>query len=269
VLLNLIVTIIIFYGIYIGLLFLFQRVIIYPGMAIGERHFQTHWIKKDQINWIKTPVGKIETWFIPSKKSPDGSQNPVIIFAHGNYELIDFCEYETRELNNLGYDVFLIEYPGFGRSEGSASRETINTAYVSGYNWLIANRQSDPNKIVGFGRSLGGGAICDLVEKRHMAGVILQSTFSNVRSFAIRYGAPSCLVKDQFDNVDILKKYKNPVLIIHGRYDNIIPFWHGETLAQNTPQAEFIAYDCEHNDCPPDWERYWKTIARFLNRTFK
>jgi pimeloyl-ACP methyl ester carboxylesterase len=269
VIINYIVVAIVVYSIYLIFLYFAQRALIFPGRTIGAKQYQTEWISEDQINWIDTPEGKIETWYISSGNNSTNQQNPVVIFAHGNYELIDYCEVETRGLNQLGYDVFLIEYPGFGRSNGETSRESINTAYVSGYDWLISNKNINPDKIIGFGRSLGGGAICDLSEKRALAGVILQSTFSNVKSFARRYGAPSFLTRDPFDNVEIMKNYTKPVLIFHGRHDALIPFWHGETLAKNIPQAEFIAYNCEHNDCPPDWNEYWHMIDRFLKKTLE
>ncbi len=262
--LNILVTGIIVYCVYLIFLYFAQRALIYPGRTLGPKQYQTGWITEEYINWIDTPEGKIETWFIPSKNNNTNQGNPVVIFAHGNYELIDYCEVETRGLNQLGYDVFLIEYPGFGRSKGMTSRESINTVYVWAYDWLVSNKNVDPDQIIGFGRSLGGGAICDLVEKRSLAGVILQSTFSNVKSFAKRYGAPAFLARDPFDNVEIMKNYSRPVLIIHGRQDALIPFWHGETLAKNIPQSEFIQFDCEHNDCPPDWKAYWQIIDRFI-----
>ena len=269
VILNYVIPVIIVYLAYLILLYFVQRTLIFPGRSIGAKQYQTDWIKEDQINWLDTPQGKIEAWYIPSKKKSKDQQNPLIIFAHGNYELIDYCENETRGLNALGYDVFLIEYPGFGRSDGSTSRESIDAVYVSAYDWLISNRQVNPDQIIGFGRSLGGGAICDLAEKRSLAGVILQSTFANVKSFARRYGAPAFLARDPFDNIEIMKNYTKPVLIFHGRYDALIPYWHGETLAKNIPQADFITYECEHNDCPPDWDHYWQTIDNFLKRTLE
>ncbi|MEJ2543734.1 MAG: alpha/beta hydrolase [Calditrichaceae bacterium] len=264
VILNILVTIIIIYCAYLVLLYFGQRALIFPGRSIGSKQFETEWISDDQINWIDTPEGKIETWFIPAPDSNSNQANPVVIFAHGNFELIDYCEIETHGLNHLGYDVFLIEYPGFGRSNGTTSRESINATYVAAYDWLISNKDIDPDQIIGFGRSLGGGAISDLAKKRSLAAVILQSTFANVQSFAKRYLAPAFLTRDPFDNVAALKNFTNPVLVIHGRQDALIPFWHGETLAKNIPQSEFIAFDCEHNDCPPDWDDYWQMIDQFI-----
>ena len=269
VFINITVTVFIVYCCYLIVLYFIQRMLIFPGRSIDAKQFQTNWIKRDQINWINTPVGKIETWYIPAYTNDSSGKNPIVIFAHGNFELIDYCQVETEGLNKLGYDVFLIEYPGFGRSKGITSRESINEVYVSAYDWLIDNKNADPHKIIGFGRSLGGGAICDLAGKRSLAGVILQSTFANVKSFAKRYGAPEFLTRDPFDNVEMMKDFKAPVLIFHGRHDELIPFWHGETLAGSIPQAEFIAYECEHNNCPPDWEEYWKIIEHFLKNTLE
>jgi len=270
VILNILVTAFIIYSAYLILLYFAQRALIFPGRSIGPKQFQTEWISEEQINWIDTPAGRIETWFIPSNKNDSLHQgNPVVIFAHGNFELIDYCEVETRGLNNLGYNVFLIEYPGFGRSKGETSRETINAVYMAAYDWLISNKNGNPDQIIGFGRSLGGGAISDLAEKRALAAVILQSTFADVKSFAKRYLAPAFLTRDPFDNVEALKNYSNPVLIIHGRQDALIPFWHGETIYKNILHSEFVAYDCEHNDCPPDWDAYWKMIDRFIKDAVK
>ena len=269
VILNILVTAIIIYCAYLIFLYFVQRALVFPGRSIGKKQYQTDWIYEDQIHWIDMPEGKIETWFIPSPKNNSNQVNPIVIFAHGNFELIDYCEVETRGLNDLGYDVFLIEYPGFGRSKGKTSRESINAVYIAAYDWLIANKKADPDQIIGFGRSLGGGAISDLAEKRSLAALILQSTFANVESFAKRYLAPTFLTRDPFDNVAALQNYTNPVLVIHGRQDALIPFWHGETLAKSIPQSEFVAYDCEHNDCPPDWEAYWKMIDQFIKESLK
>jgi pimeloyl-ACP methyl ester carboxylesterase len=269
VLVNLIITIVSIYLIYLIFLYLVQRKLIFPGQSIGPEDYQDHWVKEDQKFRINTPEGSIEAWYIKSKFNSSAAQNPVVILAHGNYELIDFCSVETEGFNKLGYDVFLVEYPGFGRSEGRSSREAISSVYTTAYDWLMKNKNFEWQQIAGFGRSLGGGVICDLAEKRPLAGIILQSTFTSVKSFAKRYGAPAFLTRDPFDNIQSLKNFANPVLVIHGRRDALIPFEHGKKLAENISRAEFIAYDCGHNDCPPDWEQYWDTIGKFLSRIFE
>jgi fermentation-respiration switch protein FrsA (DUF1100 family) len=91
------------------------------------------------------------------------------------------------------------------------------------------------------------------------------STFTSVRSFAIRYLAPKFLVRDPFENLAVVQDYEGPILILHGRQDNVIPYSHGVKLHRAAPHSKFISYEAGHNDCPPDWRAFWKDIESFLN----
>lgn len=241
---------------------------IFPGRSLGKAEFQTEWVNEDQKVWIKTSSGKVEAWLIKTSKRNIYASTPIVIFAHGNFELIDFCLLETKGFNDLGVDVFLVEFPGFGRSDGKPSQPSITEAYIKAYDWLVKNQNIKPDQIFGFGRSLGGGVICSLAKEREMRTLILQSTFTSVRSFARRYLVPEFISRDPFDNLSVIQAFNKPVLIFHGRFDELIPYHHGEALAKNAPQAELISYDCEHNNCPPDWDEYWKTVQQFLNKIF-
>lgn len=262
--LHYLLIILIIYIAYVLILFFMQRHMIFPGRALKSGDFQTHWVQDDQKHWIETNSGKVEAWFFRTRNRTRLPFTPVIIFAHGNFELIDFCQAETQEMNQLGADVLLMEFPGYGRSAGKPSEASITDAYVRAYDWLINTQNVNPQHIIGFGRSLGGGAICALAGKRPLRAMILQSTFSSVRSFARQYLVPSLLTRDPFDNVAVVHSFDNPTLIIHGKHDEIIPYKHAKILAESAPQATLISYDCAHNDCPPDWEAYWKLIAEFL-----
>ena len=90
------------------------------------------------------------------------------------------------------------------------------------------------------------------------------SCFTSVRSFAIRYLAPSFLIRDPFDNLAVVRDYSGPVLVIHGRIDEIIPFGHGKALHAAARNGKMIAYEAGHNDCPPDWAVFWRDVEEFL-----
>ena len=160
--------------------------------------------------------------------------------------------------------VLLVEYPGYGRSAGSPSQSSITEAFVAAYDALIARKDIDASRIVLFGRSLGGGAVCALSIKRPSAAQILMSTFTSARSFAKRYLAPSFLVRDPMDNLAAVEQYEGPILVIHGRHDTVIPYSHGISLHKAARAGKLITYDAGHNDCPPDWEVFWKDIEAFL-----
>jgi pimeloyl-ACP methyl ester carboxylesterase len=170
-------------------------------------------------------------------------------------------------LRRLGIGVLLVEYPGYGRSQGSPTQASITEALVAAYDTLLDHPQVDPSAIVLFGRSVGGGAVAALAAQRPSAALILFSTFTDVRSFATRYGLPGWAVRDSFDTLAVVRWYPQPVLILHGRHDRTIPYAHAVTLHQAAAQGELIPLACDHNDCVTDWHRFWQERYPFLVRT--
>ena len=214
--------------------------------------------------WLITAKGKVEAWYIPATDSVAGNKRPAVIFSHGNGELIDYCVEEFLPYNALGVDLMLVEYPGYGRSKGRPSQRSIREVMVKAYDWLKDREDIDSNKIIAHGRSVGGGASCVLAKERDVCALILQSTFTDTKQFAKSYLLPSFLVLDKFDNKKILKSYDEPVLLIHGEHDEIIPYKNSVELSKIAKSATFITYNCRHNDCPPDVYQYWKDIQKFL-----
>jgi fermentation-respiration switch protein FrsA (DUF1100 family) len=251
------------YFFYCGLLFVMQRRVLFP------RHLTEHPSNTENIPglekiWVATSFGKIETWFLPQTAGRVTEPAPAVIFAHGNGELIDFWPHELKKLSRLGIGVLMVEYPGYGRSKGSPSQKNITEAFTGAYDVLVTREDVDSSRIVLLGRSVGGGAVCRLAANRPSAALILMSSFISIRSMASKYLVPYFLVRDPFDNLAIVRTYQGPVLVVHGRYDEIIPFSHGKTLFQAAKQGKIITYESGHNDCPPSWDTFWREIETFL-----
>ncbi len=104
-----------------------------------------------------------------------------------------------------------------------------------------------------------------MATKRPSTAIILTSTFTTTRAFAPRYFVPGFLVKDTFDNLAVIREYNAPVIIFHGTYDEIVPYNHGIELSKAAKNAKMITYSCGHNDCPPDYNLFWKDIELFLS----
>ena len=217
-----------------------------------------------ETHWLETSQGKTEAWYLPPNPKNHPHPFPAVIFAHGNGELIDYWPEELSWFPKQGIGLLLIEYPGYGRSQGTPSQNNISKVFLKGYDLLAKRDDVDSDRIILFGRSIGGGAICDLAGKRPSAGMILMSTFTSARFFAAAYLAPSFLVLDPFENIDVIKTYEKPVLIVHGKIDDVVPFHHGEALYKAAQQGRLITYACSHNDCPPDWQQFWHDIMPFL-----
>jgi pimeloyl-ACP methyl ester carboxylesterase len=203
----------------------------------------------------------VEAWFLlPIDSDPP---YPVIIYAHGNGELIDYWASEFQVVREWGIGVLLVEYPGYGRSSGRPKQSTITEVFASAHDYLIERQDVRSSAIVGYGRSLGGGAICQLAATRPLAALILESTFSSVADLARPMGVPRWLVRDHFDNVSVLREYGGPVLLLHGDRDRVIPVTHGERLHDEARQSTLHLMNCGHNDCP----RPWGDIHEFLVTT--
>lgn len=252
------------YAAYCTLLFMIQRQMIFPRGLIGSAPVTLPDNLAIEITWLTIPGGAVESWYIPARGVSANGPGPALIFAHGNTERIDVCAAELLPFTALGIGVLLVEYPGYGRSTGTPSQKSITAAFVAAYDMLAARPDVDPSKIILYGRSLGGGAVCALAAKRPAAALILASTFTGIRAMASRYLVPGFMVRDPFDNLVVLRAFNGPVLIVHGRHDDIIPFHHGTALQKTARRAKLLAYECGHNDCPPDAERFWRDIVTFL-----
>jgi len=255
------------YILYCALLFLAQRRLMFPRHLARPPSMGV--IPASGIEKLRVPFsgGDVEAWFLPPGLLQPGDRAPVVIFAHGNAEVIDYLPEEFEWMRELGMGVLLVEFPGYGRSQGSPSQASITEAFVSGYDMLAQRSDVDKNRIVLMGRSVGGGAVCALAEKRPAAAIVLMSTFTSARVFSTAYFAPGFLVLDPFDNLSAIQHYSNPVLIFHGVNDEIIPFSHARALAGAAPRGNLIDYTCGHNDFPPDQDRFRRDLSKFLIET--
>lgn len=254
----------IFYCGYCIFLFLMQRSIIFPRKQIPFPTDSGVLIPGLEKTWLDTEFGKIETWYLPPSSGPQSRPAAAVIFGHGNGELIDYWPEALQNFMRMGIGLLLVEYPGYGRSSGTPSQKSITGTFVAAYDALLSREDVDPSRIILFGRSLGGGAVCALARQRPSAALILMSTFTSVQSMAAKFLAPKFLIRDPFNNLEVIKGYPEPVLVIHGRYDRIIPFAHGADLHREAKNSKLITYESGHNDCPPDWNQFWKDIKLFL-----
>lgn len=250
---------------YCGFLYFFQRTILFPrSQAIPAPHAADRFPRLEKIR-LDLPFGEVESWFLPPQSNDD--PGPAIIFAHGNAELIDHWPEFLHPLTQFGIGVLLVEYPGYGRSEGDPSQETVTAAFVEAYDRLVERKDVDADKVVFAGRSVGGGAVCALLQRRKPAAVILMSTFKSVASMAKRFGVPGFFVRDPFDNLKAVRSFDGPLLVLHGKRDDIIPYAHGREISRAAPDGRLITYDCAHNDCPPSWDVFYGDILNFLSET--
>ena len=255
---------VIIYVSYAAFFFLMQRRMIFPGAHMRPVSDGRSDPRLEQL-WLSTSYGRVEALYLPAQGDTLPERTPAMIFTHGNAEFIDNWLDNLGGFPLTGVSLLQVEFPGYGQSEGSPSQKSIAEAVTAAYDWLAARSDIDMGKIVVMGRSVGGGPAADLTQHRPVAALILQSTFSSTGAMAWRsYKLPPFLALDPFDNRNAVAAFNGPVLIMHGRHDDIIPYEHAVTLSRAAEEAKLVTLDCAHNDCPGSWRAFWSNVAIFL-----
>jgi hypothetical protein len=252
-------TVVGLYLAYVLILLLLQRRLMFPGAPLAPSDAPPG--ANIERLWISTNKARCEAWFMPP---PDREGPcPAIIFAHGNAERIEQWVMPFQTFTSMGFGVLLVEYPGYGRSRGKPSQKTISGIMTRAFDTLAARKNVDSQRIIGMGRSIGGGAVCRIPPDRP-AALVLTSAFTSARAFARRFFYPPFAVLDPFNNIAALRAYYGPVLIQHGLRDETVPVSHARALARASGRSRVLLDECGHNDCPPDWSRFCEQVVEFL-----
>jgi pimeloyl-ACP methyl ester carboxylesterase len=242
---------------YFGLLFLAQRRLVFqppPGRPPPDRG-------RAEVVRLRVPsVGSVEALYLAPQAGGDRPA-PLLLFTHGNAELADDWVDGFDVPRLWGWGVLLLEYPGYGRSDGRPSERSITAAALAAFDWASRQPGIDDRRIVAYGRSLGGAPAARVAAERPVAALVLESAFTSVRSLARRFLAPGLLVRDPFDVMADVKRFNGAVLVVHGGSDSVVPAEHGRALAAALPTAEYHELRCGHNDCP----RPWPQLKAFLD----
>ncbi|HLO84369.1 MAG TPA: alpha/beta hydrolase [Nostocaceae cyanobacterium] len=200
---------------------------------------------QDSQNIIKLPSAdntKISAIYLPNSEA-----RYTILYAHGNAEDLGDIQEVLEKLRKWGFSVFAYDYRGYGTSEGTPNESHAYQDIETAYNYLTQNLRIPPEKIIVLGRSVGGGSAVDLASKKPVAGLIMESAFTS--AFRVVVPVP-ILPFDKFTNLEKIKKVKCPVLVLHGRLDDTIPFSHGEKLFAAAPLPKLALWvdEANHND---------------------
>lgn len=248
---------------WLAFVFLVQRRIAFPGTYREPPRAEARAPEGVEQIWLDTPHGRVESWLI---RAPSAASAPTAIFGHGNGELIDDWRDAMALLTLEGVNVLLVEFPGYGFSEGAPTRATIAGAFEAAYDRLRARDDLDAARLFSYGRSMGGGAAADLARTRPVAALVLQSTFSSAAAMARGSFVPGFVVRDRFDNEAVVRETDAPVLVLHGRTDDVIPFAHAERVVSARDGLDVVEIGCGHNDCARVWPEIVAEITDFLRR---
>lgn len=188
----------------------------------------------------------------------------VILYSHGNAEDVGDLMPLMELFRDHGFSILSYDYEGYGTSMGRPSEKGVYRDIEAAYRYLVNDLKIDPSRIIIQGRSIGSGAAVELASKEKAAGLIIES--GCVSAFRIRTVIPVAPF-DRFNNIAKIRNIHYPVLVMHGKKDSIMPFWHGQALFKkaNPPKMYLWVDGADHNDF--FWvasDNYWKAIRDFV-----
>ncbi len=208
---------------------------------------------------------KLFGWYMPSQ-----STDSILLYCHGNAGNISHRLDTIKIFYDLGISVFIFDYRGYGKSEGQPTEHGTYEDAIAAWNYLTETRLVDPARVIIFGRSLGGSIAAWLAQDKLPAGLILESTFTSLADIAAKlypYLPVRMLLLYSYNTFEYLSQVQCPVLIIHSRDDEIIPYEHAESLFDVTNEPkQFLEIIGSHNEgFITSGERYREGIESFID----
>ncbi|MBM4054850.1 MAG: alpha/beta hydrolase [Planctomycetes bacterium] len=205
------------------------------GLSYEDVSFQT----KDGLN--------IHGWFIPAEQA-----RGALLFCHGNAGNISHRIDSIKIFHDLGLSTLIFDYRGYGKSKGRLSEKGTYRDAEAAWDYLIQNRGIPPEKIILFGRSLGGAVAAWLAKTHTPAALIVESAFTSITDVGMElypYIPIRYISRFHYATKNYLKAIDCPLLIVHSRDDELISFRHGQRLfdAAHEPK-EFLEITGDHNE---------------------
>ncbi len=203
-------------------------------------------------------------------REPEGA--PAILFLHGNAQEVYSWSLVREELQPLGYRMLLIDYHGYGKSGGEPHENGLYLDGKAALEWLRERGIEEGDTVV-FGKSLGGAVACEIAQGRQLKALVLESTFTSLKSVARKLfpflpkGIP---LGETYDSISKIGRARCPVMVIHGDRDELIPVEEGMELFEAAPEPKelYLVRGAGHNDVSlTAGGEYARRIASFLEES--
>ena len=236
-------------GLTVLIYFLQSSLIYYPNLAGRSLSAtpQQIGLAFEDVELVTGDKVRLHGWFVPSENA-----RGTLLFMHGNAGNISHRLDSIAIFNRMNLDVFIFDYRGYGQSQGRTTEKGTYRDAEAAWSYLTATRGIDANRIIVFGRSLGSSIAAWLASRHTPAALILESSFSSVPSMAQRlYPAlpVKWLSKFDYDTRRYVSDIACPLLVVHSKTDDIIPYAEGRIVFDAAPPAkQFLDIRGGHND---------------------
>lgn len=206
---------------------------------------------------------KLHGWFIPHESAAH-----TLLFFHGNAGNIGHRLDKISMLHNIGINIFIFDYRGYGKSQGRPSEKGVYFDAYAAYKYLVNTRHVYPEQIILYGESLGTAVAIHLAKDVRVGALILEGAFSSGKDLGgvIYPFIPKIFLPDKFDSVTKIKEISAPKLFLHSTDDEIVPIALAKKLFMCAPENKYlIELSGGHNSAFIDsQDRYISGIAAFI-----
>ena len=207
---------------------------------------------------------ELNGWFLSAPMS-----RFTVLLCHGNAGNISHRIEKLKFFHELGCNVFIFDYRGYGKSKGSPSENGLYSDAQGAYYYLLS-RKINPEQIIGYGESIGGAVIIDLAAKQKLAALIIDSSLTNAKDMVkVAYPfLPYWIFVSRWDSTSKVKPITIPKLFIHSMNDEIVPYKLGRKLFEAASEPkEFLQIHGGHNSCFFESDEILKEkISSFLKK---
>jgi pimeloyl-ACP methyl ester carboxylesterase len=266
-LIQLLLAVAVVYAAVLTLVYFYQPKMLYLPNVAGRGHIASPadiGLEFEEV-WLTGADGvRIHGWWVPAVGN---GRN--LIFFHGNAGNISHRLDSLRIFHELGLNVLMVDYRGYGMSDGIPSEQGTRLDALAAWEHLLTVRGAAPQTVVLFGRSLGGAVAAQLAGQSNPGGLILESTFTSVPDLGAElypWLPVRLLSAIHYDTQAVIDQFDFPVLVIHGPQDDIIPYHHGQALFEKAAEPrQFLEINGGHNGgYLLDREAYLAGWRRFL-----
>ena len=255
--------------VFAGLLVACERKLIYHPMLYPQGYWEpgAMGVSVEDVDFQAEDGVQLHGWYVQSPEA-----KATLLWFHGNAGNITHRLENIKLLEPLRVNIFIFDYRGYGKSAGEPDEQGIYMDSQAAYDFVTKEKKIAPEKLILFGRSLGGVFAVDVADKNPAAGLILESVFTTAKDMAKKIFPILPIgwaISSKLDNVSRVAGLKLPKLFLHGDRDGVVPFRLGRQVftAAAEPKEFYVIQGAGHNDTIfVGGEPYFATIDRFISK---
>jgi uncharacterized protein len=246
------------------LLLLLENTLLYPAPKYPVGDWEAASILHEDVHFASLDGTRLHGWYLEHQEP-----RAVVLYLHGNGDCVAYLgPYLAALRDKLRLSIFVFDYRGYGRSEGTPFEKGILEDGDAAQRWLAQRAGCRVNDIVLMGRSLGGAVAIDLAGRNGARGLVIQNSFTSLPDVAALHypWAPvRWLMRNRYDSLSKIAGYEGPLLASHGTADSLVPATLGRRLfdAAITDNKRFVPIEGgDHNS--PEPREYHVHFDRWL-----